>query len=261
MVMLGQAIFYSKMVRYQQCWIGNSRILATQWKTSHGFGFRDLAQRFYSLKECFGAYEKAGGYPVDIKRVKYYRVYIQASIFVGMYHNLFQNNNDFTPVLGNILNFYTLHIRTAMEGIAEIEGLSIERPEPPKRDVPANVRFHDICLADLKEYVVPGATDQAVSVRAKGLARVIKYWQSEKLFGSEFEAQELSDLTNILGSTPLSIEQGRADLCERIEKRFANKEEIIDVLLSRVWRETELMRASMGRLADSQYSPIDGATE
>src|SRR5690606_4628725 len=87
---------------------------------------RNLIQPFVPLKEAFGAYVAAGGAPVDLDRVRYYRLYFQTQ-FAHPPEAL----NDMSataapPAFGSSLMYGTMHMRVLSEALAEAAHIQLQ---------------------------------------------------------------------------------------------------------------------------------------
>jgi aminoglycoside phosphotransferase len=222
---------------------------------------RNLFQPFIPLPEAFAAYEAAGGVKVDLARVRFYRLYFQAR-FAGSTARLNDPDHPPPPVYGMSLVYGTTHLRVLCEALAEAAGVALEPivlPAPPEG---AHHRSFQIALDDLRTAIVPRLADQQASSKAKGLARLIKWWRDCERYGPAFDAMELAELSQALGPKALgqpfaSVAEGRAALRQAVIAHAIDDAAAIQLCHKRTTRERALLADAMGALANSHFPPLE----
>ena len=111
-------------------------------------------------------------------------------------------------------------------------------------------------LAQLRDVIVPRTTDPLARVRAKGVARIVKYLEQVNTYGAFYDECELDDLASLLGERPVSITSGRASAADAAREQKLTDEEYLGYLGRRIARETELARPAMGALADRHWPEL-----
>ena len=111
-------------------------------------------------------------------------------------------------------------------------------------------------LDQLRHVIVPRITDPLALVRAKGVARIVKYLEQVNAHGAFYEACELDDLAALLRDRPASIATGRAALADAAREHKVTDEEYLRYLWRNIARETELARPAMGALADRHWPEL-----
>lgn len=209
---------------------------------------RSLIQPFVPMREAFAAYEAASGTPVDVTRVKYHRLYFQIGFSVKGGAGL--------PPTGMGMMFGTMHRRIIVESLAELSGVPLRSVALPEVEASPAERGFDAVLADLKDVIVPALADERASAKAKGMARMVKYWRMRDRYGSIFDSQEMAELAGILGSDSGSLHEARTALGHRIAAGTVPFTAALELCHARVTRETALMADAMGALATTCYEDI-----
>jgi aminoglycoside phosphotransferase (APT) family kinase protein len=222
---------------------------------------RAVQEPFTTLADRFADYAEATGRPVDLDRVRYYRVFAEFRVVVLGSRR--QSRQDLLGEVGNGLIYSALHRRLFVEAMADVMGVD-EGPATSPGDefagVPATERswLYDAALAQLREVIVPRSTDAFVVQRAKGLARLLKYLQQTDRLAVLAEERETEDLAALLGARPSSVADGRSRLAQAIRAGEAPADDaVLRLLVRRVHRETELLRPAMGVLADRHFDPLE----
>ena len=207
-------------------------------------------------------YEALSGYEIDDARVHYYRVMAEAKLQVMAHRppaldtDAAQKEGGNTDV-GNRMIYGILHRRLWFEALATAVGLDLTRAEVPAAQ-PAgdHDRLYAAVLDQLRNVIVPRITDPLALVRAKGVARIVKYLEQVNTYGAFYDACELDDLAELLGDRPASIAVGRAAAADAAREQKLTDEEYLGYLWRRVARETELARPAMGALADRHWPEL-----
>jgi aminoglycoside phosphotransferase (APT) family kinase protein len=216
---------------------------------------RNIFQPFIPLKDAFAAYEAAGGVKVDLDRVRYYRVYFQTQ-FASPPEAL-NLPGSAPPVFGTSLVYATVHMRVLAQALAEAMGATLESVVLPEAPPGPHARSFEVALDDLKGVIVPRLADQEASAKAKGLARLVKWWRDLERWGPAFERDELRELTSALGASCDSVAQGRALLCERIVARSIDPKIALQLCHAQVSRAAALYADAMGAFAAAGFKPLD----
>ena len=92
--------------------------------------------------------------------------------------------------VGNGFIYQMLHRRLWLEALALATGLELTPAEPPEaRERRDHDWMYDAVLSQLREVIVPRATDPLAAARSKGIARLIKYLEQVDLYGGSYEAE------------------------------------------------------------------------
>lgn len=217
---------------------------------------RNLFQPFMPMREAFAIYEAAGGAKVDIARVRYHRLYSQLGFMVGSHSG--HNDRAATPPpdYGMHLVYHTAHMRVMVESLAELMGLELPAVDLAGESAHMD-RSYDVALADLRDVIVPRSSDQQASQKAKGLARMIKYWRAIGAYGAAFEAAEMRETAAALACAIASSSDARRRLAEAVATRAIAPGAALMLVHRRMARETMLMADAMGRFAQSHYAALD----
>lgn len=245
---------------------GGRVVAVMDWEMAHwgdlhdDFGWlcvRDVQERFTHLPDRFRDYEAAGGRPLDLERLRYFRVLAQTRCAVGTRRGLLAR--DSRGEIANHLIYSTLHLRLLADALAEAAGIAIE-PAGPGADLAAldagDAWLFDVALDDLRDVVVPALAPGFAKQRAKGLARVLKYLRRAGALAPWAAAAERTELGVLLGRPVEDLPAARAELCARLGRGEADLAATIAFCVRDTARATELARDAMGALADRRYSPI-----
>lgn len=225
---------------------------------------RSTQDPFPDLEERFAEYERASGHEIDLVRIRYYRVLAEAKIMT-MGHGPGDESHDGAAGgsgggdTGARLIFGQLHRRLLVETLCNVMGLPADPGAAIADAEPETTDWHGLygaILTQLRDVITPRITDGFALQRAKGLARVVKYLEAVDLHGREFVRDELDDLAAVLGARPASPSEGRRLLAVAVRDGVVAPEAALRVILRRVTRDNELLRASSGALADRHYHPL-----
>jgi aminoglycoside phosphotransferase (APT) family kinase protein len=216
---------------------------------------RTLFQPLVPLPEAFAAYEAAGGAKIDLARVRYWRLLLQTG-FVGR-SRLDDPDAPPPPNLGMNMVYSMVHRRVLAEALAEASGVELSPADLPDAPHGAHARSFAIALDDLRETIVPRLADQQAAVKAKGMARLIKWWRDSERFGPAFAAAELTELSEALGTQFASVAEGRAVLATAVVAGTLEPAIALQLCHARVVRDTALMADAMGSFARTHFAPLE----
>lgn len=216
---------------------------------------RSLFQPLVPMPEAFAAYEFAGGVKIDLARVRYWRLLLQTG-FVGR-ARLDDPDAPPPPNLGMNMVYSMVHRRVLAEALAEASDVVLRPVALP--DVPegANARSFALALDDLRETIVPRLSDQQAAVKAKGMARLIKWWRDTARFGPAFAEAEMSELSDALGMAFATQMEGRKALYEAVVADAIDACTALQLCHAQVARDTALMADAMGSLADCHFAALE----
>jgi hypothetical protein len=216
---------------------------------------RDLQERFTHLPDRFRDYEQAVGRPVDLARLRYFRVLAQTQCAIGTKRALAEHQAS--GEMANHLIYSTLHLRVLVEALAEMIGADLDGGGVDDPGATVNTALFDAVLTDLRDVVVPNIANDYGLRRAKGVARLIKYLREKDRFDSATDAAELADLTGLLGYEPADASLGRRQVIALIDAGTVADDDVLRYASRRVARLTQTVGPAMGSLATRHYSIID----
>lgn len=217
---------------------------------------RNLFQPFIPLKDAFRLYEEAGGVPVDLDRVRYYRVYFQTQ-FASPPEAMNHPDAPLPPAFGTNLVFATVHMRVLAEALGEAMGIALSPVSLPEAPAGAHARSFEAALTDLRDYIVPRLKDQEAAAKAKGLARLVKWWRDLERWGPAFEEAACKELSEALGERFSGSAEGRSALCRRICERSIEPALALRLCHAGVSRNAALYADAMGAFASTGFKPLD----
>jgi Phosphotransferase enzyme family len=245
---------------------------------------RMLFQPFVPLPEAFAAYEAAGGHKVDLARVRYWRLLFQTGFAFASRFN--DPDAPPPPNLGMNMVYSTIHRRVLSEALAEAAGVTLEPVTLPDAPQGAHHRSFEIALDDLRDMIVPRLTDQQAAVKAKGLARLVKWWRDIERFEPGFLEAERVEIGAALGqdfathaeawaaycdavrSSSLRAKRGNPETPETkagLSRRCAprndgeglDRQTAIRLANAHVTRDAALMADAMGGLAKTRFAGLE----
>ncbi|MET0375817.1 MAG: phosphotransferase family protein [Rhizorhabdus sp.] len=216
---------------------------------------RDLFQPFVPLKQAFADYEAAGGINVDLSRVRYWRLLFQAGFASRSRHD--DPSAPPPPNLGMNMLYSMVHRRVLAEALAEASGVDLPPVIMPDAPAGPHARSFAIALDDLRDVIVPRLADQQAAVKAKGLARLVKWWRDIERFGPGFAAAELKELTDALGRPFATLDEARSALGSAVRAGTIDQPDAIRLAHASVIRDAALMADAMGAFALTRFAPLD----
>jgi aminoglycoside phosphotransferase (APT) family kinase protein len=215
---------------------------------------RNLIQPFVPLPEAFAAYEAAGGARVDLDRLRYYRLFYQTK-WGGRAGRFTDPGTPPPPVIGMSLMFSTMHRLVLTEALSEIMGVELIKVATPEAPPAQYERTFEVALSDLRDFIVP-RLDQQASAKAKGLARLVKWWRDSARYGPALQAAELDELARTFGRRFGSVQEGRQALCEAILSHAIDPAGAMRHCQRITGSERIVLSDSMGALADTHFAPL-----
>lgn len=215
---------------------------------------RMLFQSFVPLPQAFAAYEGAGGHKVDLPRLIYWRLLFQTSFARRARYD--DPDAPPPPNLGMNLVYSTIHRRVLSYALAEAAGVALPPVALPEAPPGAHDRSFAIALDDIRDTIVPRLSDQQAAVKAKGMARLIKWWRAIERFEPGFHAAEKAEIEAALARDFADYRAAWAAFRDAVaEGRIATDAAII-LCNAHETREAALMADAMGGLADTKFAPL-----
>lgn len=215
---------------------------------------RMLFQGFVPLPQAFAAYEAAGGHPVDLARLRYWRLLFQT----GFARRSRYDDPDAPPPpnLGMNLVYSTIHRRVLSEALADAAGVRLPAVALPDAPPGAHDRSFAIALDDIKDTIVPRLADQQAAVKAKGMARLIKWWRAIERFEPGFHAAEKAEIETALALVFPDCRAAWAAFRDAVAKGRIATDAAIILCNAHETREAALMADAMGGLAQTKFAPL-----
>ncbi|HKQ84203.1 MAG TPA: phosphotransferase family protein [Steroidobacteraceae bacterium] len=229
------------------------------WELAHlGDPMEDLA--WFSLRSVlepapdFPArvreYEAASGSPVNLDRIRFHRVFVSWRIVIIRHCNV--SGRAGASVISRALNR-----RLLIEAIDAVEGssaASVEKLDVPPREYDG---LFEQVLNDIRTVIVPGCDNNKDAIlKAKDVAKAVKFMRQLYSIGPEVERWELSELARLLGEAPATLASGRAALSAKIRELAIDIREAHLFFRQSAAFETQLASGSMGALATRHFPPL-----
>lgn len=215
---------------------------------------RSLIQPFIPMRDVFNAYEAASGTPVDLARIKYHRLYFQLGFMVAG-QAAAANADARLGATGTAMLYGTMHRRVVVRAVAELAGIALVDPVLPECPPDWTDRGFAIALDDLRDEIVPAASTQRAAVRAKELARMVKFWRKRASHGAAHDAAERAEIAQVLGQSHATLFEARSALAQAISEAVALPV-ALQLCHNRMARETAIMADAMGALATTWYDDV-----
>jgi aminoglycoside phosphotransferase (APT) family kinase protein len=216
---------------------------------------RAVQEPFTDLVDRLDDYARFSGRPVDISRVRYYRVFAELRILVLSHRSV--GHSDPLGEVGNALIYTALHRRLFGDAMAEVLNFGLQQPALLDAPPTALGWWYDAALTQMGQIIVPRSTDPFVILRSKGVARMLKYLREMDRLGSAAEAADLDDLAELLGARPESVAEGIAEVLDRFGSGSIDVTSVVRVLHRRTLREMQILRPAMGVLAERTFDPLE----
>ncbi|WP_447762537.1 phosphotransferase family protein [Sphingopyxis panaciterrae] len=216
---------------------------------------RMLFQRFVRLPQAFAAYEAAGGYKIDLARIRYWRLLFQT----GFARRSRYDDPDAPPPpnLGMNLVYSTIHRRVLSEALADAAGIVLPPVALPDAPPGAHDRSFGIALDDIRDAIVPRLSDQQAAVKAKGMARLVKWWRAIERFEPGFHAAETLEIEAALGRDFAGYAAAWSAFRDEVAGDGIATQPAIILCNAHETREAALMADAMGGLADTKFAALE----
>jgi aminoglycoside phosphotransferase (APT) family kinase protein len=209
---------------------------------------RDMATPVGHLPTRFAEYAEAGGPPVDLARVQWYRVLVlvRNSMLIGMG----LARDDAAVDRAQLTMFRTLLMRAAALSLCDAVGVA--RPgEPPLVEGASSEALVLAAHAwrDLRDTIVPAVDDPFAASRAHGAAGIVGHLEHRLRYGADFERRESEDLAALLGGTPAD----RSTIKARLREQFADpahEQALAGFFARAMQRRSMLVEPLLGPLMD-----------
>lgn len=217
---------------------------------------RDVATPFGDLGARFRLYEKLTGLPLDLARVRYYRV---AALLRTIAALLVANQTlDANADVATLLAWEVLFTRMTCASLAEAMGVETAVPDLPlaPAETPRSGVFA-LAVEQVRNLPLARLEDPYLAQRRSGTLGLLEHLLLAERLGPAFDAQELDELGALLGRRPASLAEGLTALDAWVRASAASREpELLAYFTRRAARAQALFAPAMGELANGRLSPI-----
>ncbi len=218
---------------------------------------RDVATPFGDVGAAFRLYEKLAGIPLDLARVRYYRVAAMLRTVAAL--AVANQALDASADAATLLAWQVLYTRMTCDSLADAIGVEVRigdlPPLPP--ETPRSSHFA-LAVEQTRNLPLARPEDPYLAHRRAGTLGLLEHLRLAERLGPAFDAQELDELEALLGRRPPSIAAGLESLDALVRVSGASREaELLAYLTRRAARAHTLFAPAMGELAGGQLSPID----
>ncbi|MEX2207048.1 MAG: phosphotransferase family protein [Myxococcota bacterium] len=217
---------------------------------------RDVATPFGDVAEAFRLYEKLSSVPLDLGRVRYYRVaaMVRTIAALAVANQALDANAD----AATLLAWEALYARMTCDSLAEALGSETRVDELPALppETPRSGLFA-LSVEQVRNLPLARPDDPYLAHRRAGTLGLLEHLRLAERLGPAFDAQELDELAALLGRRPVSIASGLESLDALVRAAGASREpELLAYLTRRAARAQTLFAPAMGELANGRLSPI-----
>ena len=216
---------------------------------------RMLFQGFVPLPQAFAAYEAAGGHKVDLARLRYWRLLFQTSFARRSRYD--DPDAPPPPNLGMNMVYSTIHRRVLSNALAEAAGIVLPPVAMPDAPLGAHDKSFGIALDDIRDTIVPRLADQQAAVKAKGMARLIKWWRAIERFEPGFHAAEKQEIETALDERFDDHRTAWTAFRDAVATGGIATDTAIILCNAHETREAALMADAMGGLADTKFAALE----
>jgi len=219
---------------------------------------RDVATPFGDLGARFRLYETRSGMPLDLARVRYYRVAAMVRTVAALV--LANQAPSASSDVATLLAWETLYARMTCASLAEAMGIALPAAESPAlpAETPRSALFA-LALEQLRDLPLAHADDPFLAHRRSGTLGLFAHLALAERLGPVLDAQELDELGALLGRRPAALADGLTSLDALVRSTGASREEeLLGYFARRADRAQTLFAPAMGELAGGRLSPIDG---
>jgi hypothetical protein len=170
---------------------------------------RDTVLHFGDFADLYDAYERAGGFPVDLDAVQLHHIAFTLTNEMAFRNSLNSPSAD-ADYMTNLhwCSETNLH---AIEALGERLGIGLEAPTIPAAEPTRAAAAHDQLIGMLRSTDVD---DDFVAYRLRVAFRLARYLEREDEVGRELSNADLDDLVPLLGQRPATWRDGDAALEE-----------------------------------------------
>ena len=241
-----------------------SAIIDLEWG-HYGDPLEDLgnicAREFWNpsggLTGLFHLYQEVSGIPYTKFAAHYYRVQQNVRGMIPI-HAISVNAHP-RESLAWFLCYRYLGDRATCESLSEAAGITVKKPPMPdelfgpgEKDV-----FADAAIWSLEKDVAPHLSDAFAQSRAGDAAILIKMMDRKRRFGAQLDAIECDELEPLLGSRPVSRQEGMDALNERILSNEIDDTAVIAYLTRRAYRDEWLHDPAVSLYPTRTWSKLD----
>lgn len=217
---------------------------------------RDMATPVGHLPTRFAEYAAAGGGPVDLARVEWYRVLVLArnSMLIGL-----GLQHDSAAVDRAQLTMFRALLMRAL-ALSLCDAIGVPRPvEAPLAEAPLtdDARLVAHAARDLRDTVLPAVAGSFAAARAGGAAAVTEYVAHSMRVRADYHERELDDLATLIGRRPADEIDGFGALAPAIDDR-ARERELAAFFGRHLLRRGMLLAPLLGPLAERHPQRLDG---
>lgn len=224
---------------------------------------RTVQDTFTDFPARLAEYEQLSGHRIDEDRVWYYRLFAEtrlASLSPGTV-DARASVPAGSPDAGNSLIYGMLHRRLLVEALAHVVGIPEVEVSMPDDDAKSENAHVYAATAAAMSVAAERAQDPLAVRYVKGAARLVKYLAEVDRIGAVVDAEEIAELSKLLGHTPDAVAQGRAELAELAGSGRLSERDYVAQLWRGIKRDDYLTRTASGALGRRTWPPLRHAIE
>jgi aminoglycoside phosphotransferase (APT) family kinase protein len=220
-----------------------------------GMRNRDLSEPLGDLNRAIRRYEEIIGAPVDRRIVDFHTV--RFAIVTPLATAALVAAAPQGVDLIQYLCWYHVYSRAAIEVMADMQEVTLERPELPAAALTRQSSTHDFLVDKLTPKPEKDGSGFA-AYEGDAAARVAEYLRRADRYGPALEAEDLDEVAALLGRRPAGWAEADAALEEFVLAAEPERDaEIIRYLYRRTLRQEALLQPVMRELTDVSIQLLD----
>jgi hypothetical protein len=209
---------------------------------------RDISEPLGDLTHGLNHYAKLSGEPIDVPVMNYHavRFALDTPLAVAPLVAAAPAGLNYVQYLG----WNLVYGRLPIEGIAEIEGVRLERPKLPTAEAGHQSTPHDVLVRMLE-------SECGKSYEVDTALRVAQYVREIDRHGARVEAEDLEEASALVGRSLGSWHEADTALEELVATGWQERRaELIRYFYRRTLRQEFLLRPAMRELQDIEFQKI-----
>jgi hypothetical protein len=212
---------------------------------------RELLYPFGDMMARYRVYERETGIPLDIPLIRYYTVRSLINTPLALIGPELTHPKSHADIAER-LAWNALFLRVTAEALAEASGVDISRE---RVSVPGDLppdrlgRLFDVAVDDLRDEHLPRIEGAYEKHRLRSTLFLVEHLRTVSRIGAALDAQELDEMSALLGSRPETVAEGNEKLDRMVQSAGPEWDERLIRYFYRYSRRQEL---ALGEAALSQ---------
>jgi len=209
---------------------------------------RDISEPLGDLSHAMRRYAELSGEPIDVPAMNYHtvRFALDTPLAVAPLCAAAPPGLNYVQYLG----WNLVYGRLPIEGIAEIEGVELERPTLPEVASTGGPTPHDVLVRALE-------SECGDSYEVDTALRLAQYAREIDRRGARVEAEDLEEASALVGRRLSSWSEADAELEKLVARDWRGRQaELLGYFYRRTLRQEALLHPAMRELQDVEFQQI-----